>query len=67
MAKKKHKGKGFASPSSTVTRKVGKRHVLFEANSSKAEIPGKLVPRRERPNISSNKIPGFKKKKKRHG
>ena len=60
MAKKK----GMARPGSTVTKKVGNRTVQFKANSSKAAIPGKLVPRRERPNVKSNTIPGFKKKKK---
>ncbi len=68
MAKKK--GKGFGKPDSTVTRvvdtkNVKKRHVTFKGNSSSAELPGKLVPRFEKPNIPSNTIPGRKKKKKK--
>ncbi len=62
---RKRRGRGFARPGSTVTRKVGGRMVTFKANSSRARIPGKLVPRREKPNISSNTIPGRKRKKKR--
>ena len=55
----------MAKPGSTVTKKVGKRHVTFKANSSSAEIPGKLVPRFETPDIKSNTIPGRKKKRRK--
>ena len=52
-AKKKanRKASGKAKPGSTVTRKVTKGPgkgdtVQFKANSRKARLPGKLVPRR---------------------
>lgn len=64
MAKAK-KGRSFGKPGSSAILKIGKRKVLMVANSSKAQIPGKRVPRAESPNSKSNTIPGFKKKHKK--
>ena len=66
------KAKGRAKPGSTVTRKVtrgpGKGDtVQFKANSPKARLPGKLVPRRVIKDVGKKRvgssIPKGKKKK----
>lgn len=70
MARKK--GISHRKPGSTVTRKVTKGPgkgdtVQFKANSSKAQIPGKLVPRRVikdvKPKGTQRSLPKGKKRR----
>lgn len=64
--------KGKAKPGRSVTRKVSRGPgkgdtVQFKANSSKAQIPGKLVPRRVIKDVAPKKtqtsLPRGRKKK----